>query len=113
MSLDNYSEVFKKLLLRNVVIKYGTKTYRSGQIKNFDINQFYIKLFIENNKQNIKLLELPYPFDITYTPQKTTLNYQLTSFYNRDSDLSLKIKLLSTKDSSKFFNNTIEIITVE
>ena len=113
MNLDTYSEVFKKLLLRNVIIKCGTKTYRSGKIKNFDIKQFYIKLFIENNKQNIKLLELPYPFEISYTPEKTTLNYHTSAFYNRDNDLSLKIKLLSTKEASKFFNNNVEIIPVE
>lgn len=113
MSLDNYSEIFKELLLRNVVIRHGTKTYRSGKIKNFDIKQFYIKLFIENNKQNIKLLELPYPYSINFTPEKTTLNYKLSAFYNGDTDLGLKIKLLSSKDASKFYDNTIEIIPVE
>ena len=73
MSLDYYSEIFKKLLLRNVAIKCGTKTCRAGKIQNFDIKQFYVKLFIENNKNNIKVLELPYPYTIQYIKkQKNT-----------------------------------------
>jgi len=65
MKLDQYSDCFKYLLLRDVIIKINNKVIRSGKIKNFAIKQFYIKLFIENQKGHIRLLELPYPFSIS------------------------------------------------
>lgn len=113
MSLDYYSEIFKRLLLRNVVIKCGTKTCRAGKIQNFDIKQFYVKFFIENNKNNVKVLELPYPYKVHHTESKTTLNYQTSSFCNKSVTASLKIKTLNSKGSSRFFNNDIEIIVVD
>lgn len=113
MKLDYYSEIFKKLLLRNVIIKCGSKTYRAGKIQNFDIKQFYVKFFIENNKNNIKVLELPYPYIVDYTENVTTLNYHTTAFCNKASDTYLKIKLFNNKSASKYFNNTIEIHTVD
>ena len=113
MNLDYYSEIFKKLLLRNILIKCGTKTYRTGKLQNFDIKQFYVKLFIENNKNNIKILELPYPYEVTYDKQITTLNYQTTAFCGATSDTYLKIKLFNSKSASKYFNNNIEIHTID
>jgi hypothetical protein len=113
MSLDYYSEIFKQLLLRKVVIKCGTKIYRTGKIKNFDIRQFYIKLFIENNKNNIKLVELPYPYIITTNGSTTTLNYHTSAFCNTTSKPFAKINLFDKSNTSKFYNNLIEIITVE
>jgi hypothetical protein len=113
MSLDYYSEVFKKLLLRNVIIKCGSKTYRSGKIQNFDIKQFYIKLYIENNKHNLKIIELPYPFIISTTANTTTLNYHISSFTNTNTNTFVKIKTLNNKESSKYFDNIIEIVAVD
>lgn len=113
MSLDYYSDVFKKLLLRNVIIKCGTKTCRSGKIQNFDIKQFYVKLFIENNKNNVKVLELPYPYTVTQTETKTTLNYQTSSICNKAPTTLVKIRMLSNKNASKYFNNNIEIQVVD
>lgn len=113
MNLDYYSEIFKKLLLRNIVVKSGTKTYRTGKLQNFDIKQFYVKLFIENNKNNIKILELPYPYNITHTEQITTLNYQTTSFCSPTTDIYHKIKLINSKNASKYFNNNIEIHSID
>lgn len=113
MNLDYYSEIFKKLLLRDVVIKCGTKTCRSGKIQNFDIKQFYVKLYIENNKSNIKVLELPYPYHITHKNNTTTLNYHTTSFCNKNTETYLKVKLINNKSASKYFDNIIEIISLD
>lgn len=113
MNLDYYSEIFKKLLLRNITIKCGSKTYRAGKLQNFDIKQFYVKLFIENNKNNIKLLELPYPYDIHYSNRLTTLNYQTTAFCNTATETYHKIKLFNNKNASKYFNSNIEIHTID
>lgn len=113
MNLDYYSEIFKKLLLRNIIIKCGSKTYRSGKLQNFDIKQFYVKLYIENNKNNIKVLELPYPYKVKYTKSLTTLNYQTTAFCNANTNTYSNIKLFSSKNASKFFNDNIEIHTID
>lgn len=113
MSLDYYSEVFKKLLLRDVIIRCGTKTCRVGKIQNFDIKQFYVKFFIENNKNKIKVLELPYPYIVSQHNNITTLNYHTTSFCSKNSETFLKIKLINNKSASKYFDNIVEIISLD
>lgn len=113
MSFDVYSEVFKNLLLRNVVIKYGEKVYKTGKIQNFDIKQFYIKLLLENQKKQIKLIELPYPFRIEYTDNKTTLNYHLTSFCSINNKMYNRISECDTEEAGKFYDNLVEISIVE
>ena len=77
MKLDQYSDCFKYLLLRDVCIKINNKIIRTGKIKNFAIKQFYIKLFIENQKGHIRLLELPYPFGISQNQEVMSLDYKL------------------------------------
>lgn len=113
MSFDLYSNVFKNLLLRNVVIKYGEKVYKTGKIQNFDIKQFYIKLLLENHKKQIKLIELPYPFRIEYTDHCTTLNYHLTAFCSEDSEMYEEITKCNKEEAGKFFNNLVKISIVE
>jgi hypothetical protein len=113
MSLDYYSDIFKDLLLRNVVIKTNNKVYRSGKINNFDIKQFYIKITIENNKKQIKQIELPYPFRVSQSNNITVLNYHLSAFCSQNTDAYSKLLSLNSKESSKFFNNIIEITIVE
>jgi hypothetical protein len=113
MSFDLYSDVFKNLLLRNVVIKYGEKVYKTGKIQNFDIKQFYIKLLLENHKKQIKLIELPYPFSIEYTDECTTLNYHLTSFCSKDSEMYEDIARCGKGEVGKFYDNLVKISIVE
>jgi hypothetical protein len=113
MSFNLYSEVFKNLLLRNVVIKYGEKTYKSGKIQNFDIKQFYIKLFIENHKKQHKLIELPYPFRVEVETGKTTLNYHISSFCDKENILFTKLTSLDQSETGKFYDNVVEILVVD
>lgn len=112
MKLEFYSDVFKNLLLRNVNVKCNSKILRSGIIKNFAIKQFIIKVFIENSKGHIRILELPYPFEIKQQNNITLLNYKLNTFCKTNSELSCKIKLLNKKNVSKFFDNIVEITVI-
>jgi hypothetical protein len=111
MKLEFYSEVFKTLLLKDVIIKNATKTIRTGKIKNFSIKQFHIKLYIENSKKVIKVLELPYPYRIDYTPTCTSLNYELTTFCLNNKEIYQKLKLLNRKTASKHYDNIIQIVS--
>jgi len=112
MKLEAYSDFFKNLLLHDVIIKYNNKILKTGKIKNFDIKQFYIKLYIENIKGKIKILELPYPFDITQTKQKTILNYRIATFCGGNNEMFFRIKLLQ-KSVSKLYDNLLEIIPIK
>ena len=111
MKIETYSEFFKNLLLHDVIIKCNNKIIKTGKIKNFDIKQFYIKLYIENTKGKVKLLELPYPFDIKQTKHKTSLNYHIATFCGNNNEMFYRIKLLQ-KNVSKLYDNTVEIIPV-
>jgi len=108
MSVDHYTESLKKLLLHDVIIQYGnSKSVKTGQIKNFDIKQFHIRICIKNNKNLIKTLEFPYPFKIESNNDSVTFNYKLTSFYSNEDELFFRIKTLSRKTSNKLYDNTV------
>ena len=55
MKLEAYSEFFKNLMLHEVIIKYNNKILKTGKIKNFDIKQFYIKLYIIDTKYSTSI----------------------------------------------------------
>jgi hypothetical protein len=112
MKLDLYSEYFKNLLLRDVNIRVNNKIIRSGKIKNFAIKQFYIKLFIENNKGHVRMLELPYPFNIVQEGDLTSLNYNISTFCGANRELKCKLKFLSKKSVSKLYDTVVDITVV-
>lgn len=112
MKLDQYSEYFKNLLLRDVSVRINDKVIRSGKIKNFAIKQFYIKLFIENTKGHVRMLELPYPFDITQANNITALNYNISTFYGNNQELKCKLKFLNKKNVSKLYDTTVNIVVL-
>jgi hypothetical protein len=110
MSVDFYTEALKKILLHDVTIHYGnSKSVKSGQIKNFDIKQFHIRLCIKNTKNLTKTIEFPYPFKMELSDDSITLNYKLSSFYKNEDELSFKIKTLSRKTSNKLYDNIVYI----
>lgn len=110
MSVDLYTEALKRLLLHDVTIQYGnSKSVKTGQIKNFDIKQFHIRINFNTSKNVEKVLEFPYPFKIEQDNNSVTFNYKLTSFYNNEDELYFRIKTLNKKTSNKLYDNTVKI----
>jgi hypothetical protein len=112
MSIDYYSEKLQKLLQSNVIIKCNRKTLKSGVIKLFNIKQYFIKFYIQTDKKEEKILELPYPFLIEENDKGVTLNYHLTSLSNNHKEMNKLVNSINAVGSNKIYNNIITITTV-
>lgn len=113
MSIDYYSEKLEKLLQSKVVIKCNKKTLKCGVVKLFNIKQYFIKLYIQTDKREDKILELPYPFLIQENGDGVTLNYHLTSLSNNHREINKLLTTVNANAANKIYNNIITITPVK
>lgn len=112
MSIEAYNKILQKFLLQKVIFKCDSKVLKTGKIKLFNIKQYFIRFNIENDKGEIKQLELPYPFIIHDNGDTCTLNYHLSSFTHINKEVITKIKDINTDDSMRMYNKLVQIIPV-
>ena len=106
--LEDVIEHIKPHLLSDTVIKTDKKILKKGKLKIFQVKQHYLRLMIEI-AGNLKMYELPYPFDVKTKNGITTFNYKLTTFL-KDDDLQLQAKLMDTSNKSKIYDNLVYIL---
>lgn len=112
MNIESYNKILQKFLLQKVIFKCDNKILKTGKIKLFNIKQYFIRFNIENDRGEIKQLELPYPFIIHDDDNTCTLNYHLTSFTYSNKDVISKISKINTDDSMRMYNRLVQIIPV-
>lgn len=112
MSIDYYSDKLQELLQSRVVIKCNKKTLKSGVVKLFNIKQYFIKLYIQTDKKEDKILELPYPFLIQDNGDGVTLNYHLSSLSNNHREINKLLATVNSNTANKIYNNIITITPV-
>jgi hypothetical protein len=112
MNIESYNKVLQKFLLQKVIFKCDNKILKTGKIKLFNIKQYFIRFNIENEKGELKQLELPYPFMIHDNDKTCTLNYHLSSFTYGNKDVIFKINNINTTDSMRMYNKLVQIIPV-
>jgi hypothetical protein len=112
MSIENYNKVLQKFLLQKVIFKCDNKILKTGKIKLFNTKQYFIRFNIENDKGEIKQLELPYPFAIHDNGDTCTLNYHLSSFTHKNIDVIKRINNTNSEDSMRMYNRLVQIIPV-
>ena len=107
-SLEYVVDCLKPFLLRDIIIKTDKKILKRGQLKIFQVKQYYINLTLQYNG-TIKSYEIPYPFKVESNPGNAVLNYQLSSFIPRKQ--INKIKFLDSSSKSKLYNNLVYVLT--
>lgn len=112
MNIENYNKILQKFLLQKVIFKCDNKILKTGKIKLFNIKQYFIRFNIENDKGEIKQLELPYPFFVHDNGETCTLNYHLSSFTHGNKEVIYKINNFNTEDSMRVYNKLVQIIPV-
>ena len=71
----------------------------------------FIKFYIETDKGESKILELPYPFLINYTGTGVcTLNYRVSSICNNTQPVIGRLKACKTSASHKIYDSVVSII---
>lgn len=113
MNIQLYDKILQQLLQSKIVIKVDKKVLRTGKLKLFSIKQYFIRLHIENDKNVTKILELPYPFKMTYKDGVgCTLNYKLTSICNGHADTMNMLRSVKCNSTNKIYDNEIVINTL-
>lgn len=111
MSLENYNKILQQFLQSKVVFKCDNKVLKAGKLKLFNIKQYFIKFYIETDKGESKILELPYPFLINYTGTGVcTLNYRVSSICNNTQPVIGRLKACKTSASHKIYDSVVSII---
>ena len=111
MTLEIYNKILQNFLQSRVIIKCDTKVLKTGKLTLFNIKQYFIKFYIETDKKESKVLELPYPFLIDYSNEGIcSLNYKLSSLCNNTQPVISKLKTCRTNASHKIYDNIVSII---
>jgi len=111
MTLEIYNKILQNFLQSRVIIKCDTKVLKTGKLTLFNIKQYFIKFYIETDKKESKVLELPYPFLIDYSDEGIcSLNYKLSSLCNNTQPVISKLKTCRTNASHKIYDNIVSII---
>lgn len=112
MNSEHYSKIFQRLLQSKVAFKCENKILKVGKLQLFTIKQYFIRFHIETDKKDIKILELPYPFNVTSDGVSCTLNYQISTFTNNLQPVTSKLKSQKNSSSYKMYDNIVSIIPV-
>ena len=103
--------MLQSLLQSKVVFKCDNKILKMGKLKLFNVKQYFIKFYIETDKKESKVLELPYPFLMSCSSEGTcTLNYRVSSLCNNTQPIVGILKTCKTNSSHKIYDNVISII---
>lgn len=113
MSLDVYDKVLKKYLQSKIVIKQNNRTIRTGKLTLFNIKQYFIKLYIETEKKELKTLELPYPYTMSQKNNFCIFNYHLSSLCNNHTETMSKLCHFKRDGANKLYDSILEITRVD
>jgi hypothetical protein len=110
MNIDYYNNKLRNLLQSKVVFRCHNKTVKTGTIKLFNIKQYFIKFYIEqDNTKETKILELPYPYEInTDKDNNFSFNYRL-SCLTGNIPVQFLSALKKNKSTHKFYDSIITI----
>jgi hypothetical protein len=113
MSLEHYNKILQNFLQSKVIFKCDNKILKTGKLKLFNVKQYFIKFYIETDKGESKILELPYPFSIDYTDTgRCTLNYKVSSLCNNTQPVIGKLKSCKINSSHKIYDNVVSLISL-
>ena len=111
MTLETYNNMLQSLLQSRVVFKCDNKILKTGKLKLFNVKQYFIKFYIETDKKENKVLELPYPFLMSRNDNGIcTLNYKISSLCNNTQPVMSILKTCKSNSSHKIYDNVVNII---
>jgi hypothetical protein len=110
MSIEIYNKILQDFLQSKVTFRCDNKVLKTGKLKLFNIKQYFIKFYLETDKGESKILELPYPFLMRLNNNGTcTLNYNISSLCNNTRPIIDQLKSCKLSMSHKIYDNTITI----
>lgn len=110
MSIEIYNKILQDFLQSRVTFRCDNKILKTGKLKLFNTKQYFIKFYLETEKSESKILELPYPFLMKLNDNGTcTLNYHISSLCNNTRPIIDQLKSCKISASHKIYDNIITI----
>jgi len=109
--MEPYTKILQDYLQSKIIIKCNNKVLKTGKLTLFNVKQYFIRFYIETDKKTTKVLELPYPFLMGKNDDGwCTLNYKLTSLCNNHASMVNTLRTINKANTSKIYDNIINII---
>ena len=101
-------------LLRDVAFLLNNgKTLKRGQLILFKFKEFHFVFTLKNQKDEIRVYEIPYPFSWERTDgSNLKFSYELDELAGTDKTLYYRIKLLDKANCNKFYNTSLVLSVV-
>lgn len=115
MSIDaikDLNEAFNEYFFKNCKFILDNKVVKEGKLKLFTMKGFNLKFFLLDSENNVKPLELPYPFKIVKRENGYLFDYRLSAFKTLKKSELVDNLLEENTPPSKFFNKPL-IIKIE
>jgi len=111
-SPEEIEEYIKPLLLTNVDFILDDKRIKSGKFMLFTVRDFFCIFTFHDIVKNKKVIyELPYPFNIYKTKGGIVFDYTVSTFCEKNVDISTIVNNIVPKKVSKFFNKKMFVIS--
>tara|TARA_X000001316_G_C915341_1_gene29833 strand:- start:253 stop:594 length:342 start_codon:yes stop_codon:yes gene_type:complete len=108
MKFEKLEKDLTNLLLRDIVVYINPKKHlKKGKFKLFKVKEFYYVLTLENEKNELKEYEIPFPFKCTYHGDHIKFDYRLENFAKNNTFVYYKSKVLNFEKKSKLYNNVV------
>lgn len=111
MTIIDLTPTFSKVEGRHLTFTHDNKILRDGILVKFSSKGFNLKFDIKNPKtDNVKAIELPYPFNITKDKNSLIFDYNISHIKDlvKKSDIEEFIEE-NQKIVSRFYNSTVTI----
>lgn len=105
--IEHVDKILSTMLQHNLSFELENKQIRKGKLILYAIKDFHLHLMLQGDKNEIKQFIVPFPFNIRKTDSGIELDYTLDTLANNNSDLLLKLKTLTRKKNTRFFNAII------
>lgn len=100
-------EKIKPFLQKDVAIfTEDGKTIKQGKLLIFKFKEFYLNFSIKTGN-SIKVIELPYPFNIQQYNDHLKLSYNIADFSAKNEELQFKLLLFKPEKNNKLYNSTV------
>lgn len=79
MQIINLKNIFNKYFFKKVTFILDNKVIKEGRLKLFSLKGFNLTFFILDNNNDIKTLEIPYPFELIKEKNGYIFDYRVNN----------------------------------
>lgn len=108
-AIIDLNETFNEYFFKNCTFILDNKIIKDGKLKLFTMKGFNLKFFLLDEENNIKPIELPYPFNIVKRENGYIFDYRLSAFKLLKKTELIDSLLEDAVAPSKFFNKQLVI----